>query len=195
MSLCPWRLAGREEPPVDHNDHKAQVRSKSWLFNTRGLRVCYITADLVSPEWYKNPVVFWTWSLLEWNDRKPERWLDLIRDNISFSQASLRNIAPNENEYPSGNLNAYCKQGYPSALQIINHSANTSYNNTSASATNGSHDNVFLFCKSIIFTQLPLKKCTHLHCMWTIERSETTLLIYVANQIHVGSTKVTWQNT
>ena len=105
--------------------------------------------------------------------------MDLIRDNISFSQASLRNIAPNENEYPSGNLNAYCKQGYPSALQIINHSANTSYNNTSASATNGSHDNVFLFCKSIIFTQLPLKKCTHLHCMWTIEGGPPGLQVHL----------------
>ena len=53
---------------------------------------------------------------------------------ISFSQTSLRNIAPNKNEYPSGNLNTYRKQGYTSVLQIINHSANTSYN-MSASPT------------------------------------------------------------
>lgn len=96
-------------------------------------RVCYITANLVSPGLYKNPAVFWTWSLLEWNNGN-QKGLDLIRDN-SFSQASLSNIAPNENEYPSGNLNVYYKKGSTGALQIINHSANTSYNNMSASPT------------------------------------------------------------
>lgn len=54
---------------------------------------------------------------------------------MSFSDASPRNTALNENGYSSRDLKVQCKQGYTSALQIGNHFANTGYNNIYFSPT------------------------------------------------------------